>query len=96
MVPATIDAAANKCPCFYGDGPYCAGRAAAEAKKAGCTIDNLASWTNDLLSCEDGNWKRLEDCPGACKYTATSTKLDDDCELHAGGAQRTLTITHIA
>jgi len=80
-VADAIDARPAACPCFLGDGPYCAGRAAAEAKKLGCTIANLASWTNDLLSCEDGVWKRLEDCPGACKYTATSTKLDDDCEL---------------
>ncbi len=74
------DAAAS-CPCFFGDGPYCQGRAADEAKKLGCTIQDLAKWSGDLLACEDGKWRRLEDCPGACKYTATATKLDDDCEL---------------
>jgi hypothetical protein len=77
---ASADTSAS-CPCFLGDGPYCHGRAVEEAKKRGCTIPDLAKWPNDLLACEEGKWRRLEDCPGACTFTATSTKLDDDCEL---------------
>ncbi len=77
----TVVAARTTCRCFLGDGPYCAARAAAEAKRLDCDIPDLAKYPNDLFHCAGGVWKRGEDCPASCKYTATSTKLDDACEL---------------
>ncbi|MCC6646574.1 MAG: M23 family metallopeptidase [Polyangiaceae bacterium] len=74
-------ASGGACGCLLGDGPYCGARAKAEAAAAGCEIDALAGHGGDLLKCDGGAWSVLEDCAGACKYAAGSSKLDDACEL---------------
>jgi hypothetical protein len=69
------------CGCLLGEGAYCAARAKAEAEAAGCKIGALAGNAGNLLKCENDEWSVLDDCTGTCKFTASSTKLDDHCEL---------------
>ena len=83
---AAIDAAPGDggralCPCFVGDGPYCAGRAAAMAAEAGCDLPLLAGHERDLLACSEGVWSVSEACADTCAYTDGSTELDDGCVL---------------
>ena len=77
------DAEAPKpCGCFLGDGAYCGGRAKALAADQGCTLDVLSGHANDLLACENDQWKVLEDCKSnQCDYDPKATKLDDACVL---------------
>lgn len=69
------------CGCLLGEGPYCAGRAKAEAAAAGCTIDLLDGHANDLLKCEGDAWTVLQSCSGTCEYDGASAQLDDACVL---------------
>ncbi len=78
---AGADAAVPKCGCFFGDGPYCSGRAKAEADKAGCDLPKSVGTGAKLLKCSNDKWSVLEDCPGKCLYNAGSKKLNDECEL---------------
>jgi hypothetical protein len=76
-----VDAAVPKCGCFFGDGPYCSGRAKAEADKDGCSLPAVVGTGAKLLKCVNDKWSVSEDCPGKCLYDASSKKLDDACEL---------------
>ncbi|RYE75599.1 MAG: M23 family metallopeptidase, partial [Myxococcales bacterium] len=68
--------------CLLGEGPYCGGRAKAEAAKVGCTIATLSGHGNDLLKCQDDTWSVLEDCKSdQCKYDGASEELNDACVL---------------
>lgn len=69
------------CGCLLGDGPYCAGRLAAEAAEHGCDAPILAGHESDLLKCEADVWSVLTDCAAACGYDGTSEELNDACEL---------------
>jgi hypothetical protein len=69
------------CGCLLGDGPYCGGRVAEEAAKAGCATPFLDGHVDDLLKCEGDTWSVLEDCAGTCGYDGTSEELNDACEL---------------
>ncbi len=73
--------AAGDCGCFYGDGPYCSGRASALAAASGCNLPVAAGADVKLLKCASDQWSVLEDCPGKCLYDEASEKLDDSCEL---------------
>ncbi len=75
------DSGPSACGCLLGEGPYCGGRAKAEADAAGCTIDVLQGHRKDLLKCENDKWSVLDDCSDTCNYDAASSELDDECEL---------------
>lgn len=57
---------AMTCPCFDGDGTYCAPVAAAAAEKAGCNLGVTPSSDNDLLTCSAGVWDFSETCATSC------------------------------
>ena len=69
------------CGCLLGEGPYCEARAAALAADAGCTLPGLGTDGGALLACEEAGWRVMAGCPGGCGFTASSSKLDDACEV---------------
>lgn len=80
--PADADAAADAatlptCPCYAGDGDYCATGVAAEAKKRRCAVPDLGANAQNLYACARGAWKVAKTCKGGC-YVA-DTGVADGC-----------------
>ncbi len=74
------DAEVPPCPCFLGDGPYCAARARDLAAAEGCELPLAEEHPDALLSCASDAWEVADDCPGECTYGAPG-ELDDACVL---------------
>jgi hypothetical protein len=67
------------CPCYAGDGPYCASGVKAQAKELGCEVPALVGHAGDLLKCAKGSWSVAKDCTDGCDPTAPGDT--DACSL---------------
>lgn len=72
---------AATCPCYAGEGPYCAAEAGEHALAEGCVIPALAGHEGDLLSCEGGAWSLAEACTEGCEALGSGALGLDACLL---------------
>ena len=66
---ATTTGGAPLCPCYAGDGPYCAAGVSDYAGEAGCEVPLAAERPGDLLDCADGAWSVGAACALGCEST---------------------------
>ncbi|MHB1846125.1 MAG: M23 family metallopeptidase [Deltaproteobacteria bacterium] len=57
--------APTPCPCYAGDGTYCADGVACYATVHGCTVPNLQASQGNLLACAGGSWSAQTTCGAA-------------------------------
>lgn len=73
------------CPCYDGDGVYCATGAAAYASQHDCTVTDLASNTGNLYTCSGGSWTpQSPPCANGCTVEPTGT--NDICNKSSSDA----------
>jgi hypothetical protein len=85
---APVDAAPPPpCPCFAGDGLYCATAIASYGAAHACGAPGLAAHPGDVFQCTAGAWTVAETCGAAGCYVAQAGSPDG---CHVAGATKTL------
>lgn len=85
---APVDAATPPtCPCFAGDGLYCATAIASYGAAHACGAPALATHAGDVYQCTAGAWSVAETCGAAGCYVAQAGSPDG---CHVAGATKTL------
>src|SRR5262245_31216653 len=61
------------CPCWLGDGTYCAVGIANHGRMAGCQVAALAGHEGDVFDCTGGVWTVQNICPAGCYVAPDGT-----------------------
>jgi hypothetical protein len=75
------------CPCFAGDGIYCATAIASYGAAHACSVPGLAQHAGDLYRCAANAWSVATGCGSAGCYVAPSGQADG---CHVAGTTRKL------